>query len=652
MKLTIEGIKDRAAWEKAGIALPGYDVEKISEKAKEEPGWVHFGIGNIFRIFIGGIADGLLEEGVLDRGITCVETFDYDVVDKIYDPYDNLGLSVILHGDGTREYKVLGSLAEAVKAQSSDLAQWNRLKEIFTSKSLQMVSFTITEKGYALQKADGTWFPFVEADIKNGPDKATGAMAVLVAMLYERFKAGRYPIALVSMDNCSKNGAKLRESVLTMAEEWKKQGFVDDDFITYVNDEKVVAFPWTMIDKITPRPSEQIADDLEALGVEKMQPVITGKKTYIAPFVNAEKPQYLVIEDSFPNGRPALEKGFGVYMADRNTVNLSERMKVTVCLNPVHSATGPLGVVLGYDLFAHMLNTNEDMMKMANKMLYHIVKRVPHAMCIYEAAYDYIDIENIEVDENRGNANSIYFTDGKHTYHFSRSKNTLYMIFDNMELMDEFEVQIYDDPYDILSNAMRLKTGAEKIIHKQEAGGLEDKKPCLCLRLYSTKQDGTKFVAEKSGLNQWNGVRSCYKKDKETGERIKVKETPRDVNELYIPYPSIDRNRESFFPPRDTAFELRLPDGEWISAKVCQQDGKAIMSNPNNLLGKWLLRDVLELQEGTQITYEMLKEYGIDSVMFTKLDEGKYSIDFCELGTYEKVYGLEDIDAKNDVSDE
>ena len=60
-----------------------------------------------FPYFIGGIADGLLEEGVLDRAITCVETFDYDVVDKIYDPYDNLGLSVILHGDGTREYKFL-----------------------------------------------------------------------------------------------------------------------------------------------------------------------------------------------------------------------------------------------------------------------------------------------------------------------------------------------------------------------------------------------------------------------------------------------------------------------------------------------------------------------------------------------------------------
>ena len=370
MKLTRAGIKDRTAWEKAGITLPGYDVEAVSEKAKKEPVWVHFGIGNIFRVFIGGIADGLLEEGVMDRGITCVETFDYDVEDKIYQPYDNLGLNVILHGNGTREYKVIGSLAEAVKAQASDPEQWKRLKEIFASSSLQLVSFTITEKGYALHRADGTWLPYVAADIQNGPEKATGAMAVLVAMLYVRYQVGKYPLALVSMDNCSQNGAKLRESVLTMAEEWKKAGYVDEGFVSYVSDEDTVAFPWTMIDKITPRPSERIADDLEKAGVEYMQPVITGKQTYIAPFVNAEKPQYLVIEDHFPNGRPALEKGFGVYMTDRNTVNLSERMKVTVCLNPVHSATGPLGVVLGYDLFAHMLNTNEDMMKMARMVAY------------------------------------------------------------------------------------------------------------------------------------------------------------------------------------------------------------------------------------------------------------------------------------------
>ena len=370
MKLTLEGIKNTTVFQKAGILLPGYDVAAVSKKAKQAPRWAHFGIGNIFRIFIGGIADGLLEAGVLDRGLTCIETFDYDVVDKIYTPYDNLGLSVILHADGTRTYKVLGSMAEAVKAQSSDPAHWARLKEVFRSKELQLISFTITEKGYALAGSDGIYFPFIQSDIDNGPEKATGAMAVLTAMLYVRYQDSRTPIALVSMDNCSHNGDLLRHSVLTMAREWQKKGYVTEDFLAWLGDETQVSFPWTMIDKITPRPSDAIAADLEALGVEDMAPVITSKRTYIAPFINAEQPQYLVIEDRFPNGRPELEKGFGVYLADRATVNLSERMKVTACLNPVHSATGPVGVVLGEELYAKMLNTNPYMMKMARMVAY------------------------------------------------------------------------------------------------------------------------------------------------------------------------------------------------------------------------------------------------------------------------------------------
>lgn len=370
MKLTMDGIKNRELWEDAGIKLPEYDVEQVCRKTKERPVWAHFGIGNIFRIFIGGIADRLLEEGEADRGITCIEAYDYEMIDRIYEPFDNLGLNVLLHGDGTREYRVIGSMTEAVKAVSSDPVQWKRLKDIFISPSLQMVTFTITEKGYVLQKADGEWSASAESDFQKGPSGAAGTMAIVTAMLYERYKAGKYPLALVSMDNCSHNGAKLREAVMIMAEEWKKAGFVEGGFTDYVSNEAVIAFPWTMIDKITPRPGEGIAEDLEALGVEQMQPVITGKRTYIAPFSNAEEPQYLVIEDNFPNGRPALEKGFGIYMTDRETVNLSERMKVTVCLNPVHSALGPLGVVLGYDLFAHMLNTDEDMMKMARMVAY------------------------------------------------------------------------------------------------------------------------------------------------------------------------------------------------------------------------------------------------------------------------------------------
>lgn len=366
MKLTLEGLKDKAAWEKAGVTLPSYDIAALAENTKKSPRWVHFGIGNIFRIFLGSIADTLIEKGELEKGITCVETFDFDVVDKIYKPYDNLVLGVTLKADGNTEKRVIGSLTEAIKAQSAVPEEWNRLKEIFTNPDFQMATFTITEKGYALKNADGQFFPFVQADIDNGPEKPGAAMAIVAALLFERFKAGQYPVAIVSCDNCSHNGEKLMSSVVTMAEEWEKKGFVPAAFVEYLKDESKVAFPWSMIDKITPRPAESVEKELEALDIEDMAPVITSKRTYIAPFVNAEGPQYLVIEDKFPNGRPKLEDA-GVYMTDRDTVNKVERMKVTTCLNPLHTALAVYGCVLGYTLIADEMKDTE-----LNKLVHEI----------------------------------------------------------------------------------------------------------------------------------------------------------------------------------------------------------------------------------------------------------------------------------------
>ena len=83
MKLTREGIRKKDDWTVAGIALPSYDVQAVAKRTEEAPVWLHFGIGNIFRAFIGGIADQLLREGSMDRGILCAEAFDYEVVDKI-----------------------------------------------------------------------------------------------------------------------------------------------------------------------------------------------------------------------------------------------------------------------------------------------------------------------------------------------------------------------------------------------------------------------------------------------------------------------------------------------------------------------------------------------------------------------------------------
>ena len=358
MKLTYEGLREADQWRQAGIDLPGYDPAAAAKRAKEAPVWAHFGIGNIFRVFIGGIADRLLNVGAMDRGVTCVEAYDFAIADKIYAPFDNLVLSVILRGDGTAGKRVLGSLSEAVKATPGEPAAMARLNEIFTAPSLRMASFTVTEKAYALRDAAGAYLPHVSRDLENGPDASAGVIGMVTALLYERFRAGGAPLALVSMDNVSRNGEKLRAAVLETAQEWRGRGFVTDAFLAWGSDESRVSFPWTMIDKITPRPSPAVAELLTALGVEEMAPVVTEKQTYIAPYGNAEGPQYLVVEDRFPNGRPPLERA-GVIMTDRETVNRAERMKVTACLNPIHTGLCTYACLLGYELFADAMGDGE-----------------------------------------------------------------------------------------------------------------------------------------------------------------------------------------------------------------------------------------------------------------------------------------------------
>ncbi len=281
LALTLKGTEPRSLWDDAGIALPAYDVRQSAEKARRAPRWVHFGVGNIFRVFIAGIADALLRAGTLDRGVTCVETYDAEIVRRVYDPFDNLILSVILNRDGTKELRVLGSAAEAVVADFRDEASLRRMKEIFTSRELQIVSFTVTEKGYAVRDPDGAYLAQVARDIENGPERAVSVPAIVAAMLLARFSAGRLPVALVSMDNCARNGDHLRDAVLAVAREWQKHGFVGDDFLAYLSDPSATAFPCTMIDKITPRPAQAVADALTALGVIS-RPLSTRKSRSIS----------------------------------------------------------------------------------------------------------------------------------------------------------------------------------------------------------------------------------------------------------------------------------------------------------------------------------------------------------------------------------
>ena len=350
MKLNKYSIEnEKLLWERANIKLPAFDIDAMCLATKKNPEWVHFGAGNIFRGFIGSIAQRLLESGAMKSGIVACDTFDYDIIDGICAKHDQLTLNVTLNGDGTTSSEVLAGVAESIKADFSNEAGKKRLFEIFETGSLKMVSFTITEKGYQTKGPDGSLLKIVADDIENGPNSPRHAMSIVASLLYHRFLRGGQPLTLVSMDNCSHNGEKLRNAVLAVAKAWVDNGKADGRFYDYVSNEKIVSFPWTMIDKITPRPHAKVEEMLVALGVEDIAPIVTSRKTYIAPFVNAEKAQYLVVEDRFANGKLPLDKA-GVYMTDRQTVNKAEKMKVTTCLNPLHTAMSMFGCLLGYTL--------------------------------------------------------------------------------------------------------------------------------------------------------------------------------------------------------------------------------------------------------------------------------------------------------------
>ena len=353
MKLNLKSLENKVVWLEKGYKLPEFDIEKVTRATHENPEWIHFGAGNIFRAFLGGVAQRLLNAGEMNTGIVVFEGFDPEIVEKAYRPFDNLCVNVTLVSTGSVKKEVLASVVESLTINDDA-----RAIEIFENPSLKMASFTITEKGYTPA--------FARRDADGKPEDAKGLMGYLTKLVYKRYLKNAQPIALVSMDNCSHNGEKLETVVKMVADTWHKNGHVDAGFIDYLNTR--VTFPWTMIDKITPRPDANVMKVLADDGFEDGGLIGTSKNTFTSAFVNAEEKEYLVIEDRFLNGRLPLDKA-GVYYATRETVERVERMKVTTCLNPLHTCLAVFGCLLNFETIWQEMN-DEDLKALVNRIGY------------------------------------------------------------------------------------------------------------------------------------------------------------------------------------------------------------------------------------------------------------------------------------------
>ena len=169
MKLCYEGLKDQYLWASADVKLPEFDWKAMCLETEKSPVWVHFGAGNIFRGFIARLQQELLNKGLAKSGIVAADTFDYGIIDEIYSPHDSMTLLVSLLSDGKIEKEIVASIAKGIRAGNAYPEDMEQLRAVFRKPTLQMVSFTITEKGYSLTNIQGDFLPFVESDFKKGP---------------------------------------------------------------------------------------------------------------------------------------------------------------------------------------------------------------------------------------------------------------------------------------------------------------------------------------------------------------------------------------------------------------------------------------------------------------------------------------------------
>lgn len=305
----INGIESR------GASLPIYHREACGV------GIVHLGVGNFHRAHQAVYTDEVLARQSGDWRILGVSLRSENIA-RILNEQDGL-YTLLIRGEGGTHAHVIGSIAGAVAASCS-------LAPVLTaliSPKTRIVTLTVTEKAYGIDRVSGavsSLHPAVMHDLAN-PDQPAGVLGLLVWGLRHRRQRQLAPFSVLCCDNLPENGRLLRAGVCDLAERTEAGlgGWIAEH----------VAFPCSMVDRITPSPTDQtLRDAALATGCDDLAAVETE------PF------SMWVVEDHFPAGRPAWDRAGALMVHD---VAPYERMKLRM-LNGAHSLLAYAGHVAGH----------------------------------------------------------------------------------------------------------------------------------------------------------------------------------------------------------------------------------------------------------------------------------------------------------------
>lgn len=340
MKLNQESIQNQEAWLKLGIALPLFSVENMVKKTKEAPVCVHFGGGDSFRGNVASVYQRFLNNASLESGLIVVDKSE--VLEAVYQPYDNLSLSMVISSEGTASCEVIGSVAEAVSYDNRA-----RLEEIFSQSSLQIVSMSLAPEDYRLQDVRGEYLLSALSDMQGKPEEAKGRLSQMVSLLYVRYQKGALPLAVLSLDEQGNRSLTLKNLFVEIAKAWEKKGYVDGEFLRYLDGTRQVSFLSSLVDRLIVEPLDAMGAILETLGIEDME-VQTVEKKQLAGFFNMQREHYYALEQQFPNGAPPFQEA-GIHLCKRRDVRLANEVKQCCGTSVMLLAIGMLRELLELD---------------------------------------------------------------------------------------------------------------------------------------------------------------------------------------------------------------------------------------------------------------------------------------------------------------